>query len=254
MVSRDVFVLLDDRGGRHLVGAEGLLERIPQLGVIEIGRLRESIGRKVSVGSRAFLVLPASRRDRMEGLKRGPQTIGPKDAASLMFAADISPDNVVVEAGAGSGWLTVALASAVGAKGRVIAYERREDFATLARENMRRAGMEERVEVRIADIAAGIKERDVDAVVLDVPEPWTVVPAAWDALRIGGAFASFSPNVEQVRQTAESIAARPFVDVRTVEVIERELEVRGTGTRPSQAPIGHTGYLTTARKCLDKFI
>lgn len=254
MATSDVFVILDDRGGRHLVGSEAGVAEIPHLGVVEVARLRESVGRKVSIGSRSLLVLPASRRDRMEALARGPQTIGPKDAASLIFAADVSPDNVVVEAGAGSGWLTVALASAVGARGRVIAYERREDFATLARENVRRAGMAERVEVRIADIAAGIKERDLDAVVLDVPEPWTVVPAAWDALRVGGAFASFSPNVEQVRHTAEAIAARPFVDVRTVEVIERELEVRGTGTRPSQAPIGHTGYLTTGRKVLDKFM
>ncbi len=253
MATPDVFVILDDQGGRHLVGSEADVAEIPRLGVVEVARLRESLGRKVSIGSRSLLVLPASRRDRMEALARGPQTIGPKDAASLIFAADVSPDDVVVEAGAGSGWLTVALAAAVGPRGRVVAYDRRGDFAALAQENVRRAGMADRVEVRVADIARGIQEHDVDAVVLDLPEPWTVVPLAWDALRVGGSFASFSPTVEQVRSTWEALARHPFVDLRTLEVIERELEVRETGTRPSHAPIGHTGYLTTARKCLDRF-
>lgn len=253
MARPDLFVVLDDRGGRHLVGSEAPVVEIPHLGVVDVARLTESLGRKVSIGSRSLLVLPASRRDRMEALARGPQTIGPKDAASLVFAADISPGNLVVEAGAGSGWLTVALAAAVGSEGRVVAYERRSDFAALAQGNVQRAGMTDRVEVRVADITQRIQERDVDAVVLDLPEPWTVVSAAWDALRIGGSFASFSPTVEQVRRTSESLDRHPFVELRTVEVIERELEVRETGTRPSHAPIGHTGYLTTARKCLDRF-
>lgn len=253
MAGPQVLVLIDERSGRHLVSLTGPMVRIPGLGVIGADKLRSSLGRWVSIGGRAVLALPASRRDRIEGLERGPQTIGPKDAASLLFSADISPEDTIVEAGAGSGWLTVALGIAVGARGRVIAYERREDFASLARANVLRAGLADRVEIRVTDIAAGIPERDVDAVVLDVAEPWTVVRAAWEALRVGGSFASFSPNVEQVRQTVEALGSIPFVDLRTVEVFERELEVRDTGTRPSQIPIGHTGYLTTARRCLDRF-
>jgi tRNA (adenine57-N1/adenine58-N1)-methyltransferase len=187
----------------------------------------------------------------MEGLARRPQTIGPKDAASILFHAGISPDDVVIEAGAGSGWLTIALAAAVGPRGRVIAYEKREDFAMFARENVERTGMGAGVEIRVGDVVAEMREQEVAAVVLDLPEPWTVVSAAWKALRIGGTFASFSPTVEQVRRTVEALAGQPFADVRTIEVIEREMVVRGTGTRPSSAPVGHTGYLTFARKVLE---
>ena len=252
MAEPEVFVLLDERGQRHLVSGGEPMARVPGLGVLSLEKVRGALGRRLAVGDRSVLVLPASRRDRVECLERRAQTVGPKDAASILFNADVGPGGIVVEAGAGSAWLTVALATAVGPSGRVVSYEERGDFAEFARENLRRAGMGDRVEVRIADVAAGIRERDADAVVLDLPDPWTVVAAAWEALRVGGSFASFSPNVEQVRQTVEALARHPFVDVRTVEIIERELEVRDTGTKPSFAPLGHTGYITTARKALER--
>ncbi len=250
----EVFVLLDERGGRHLVTTAEPMARLPGLGVLAVEKLRTSAGRKLAVGDRAVLVLPASRRDRMELLERRAQTVGPKDAASILFSADVAPGDTVVEGGAGSAWLTVALASAVGAGGRVVTYEERPDFAAFARENLARAALSARVDVRVADVSAGISEREVGAVVVDIPDPWTAVRPAWVALRVGGTFASFSPNVEQVRQTVEAIQREPFVEVRTVEIIEREIEVKETGTKPSFAPLGHTGYISTARKSLDRFL
>jgi len=253
MAEPEVYVLIDERGQRHLVSSEEPMARVAGLGVLAVEKLRASLGRKLVVGERSVLVLPASRRDRMEGLERKAQVIGPKDAAVILFQADIGPGAIVVEAGAGSAWLTVALASAVGPEGRIITYEERPDFAAFAEENLRRAGLRNRVDLRVADIAAGISERNVDAVVLDLPDPWTVVRPAWEALRVGGCIATFLPNVEQVRQTVEALRDGPFVESRTVEIIERELEVRETGTKPSFAPLGHTGYVTTARKALDRF-
>jgi tRNA (adenine57-N1/adenine58-N1)-methyltransferase len=250
----EVYVLIDERGQRHLVSSHGGMARVPGLGVLSLEKLRDALGRRLVVGDRSVLVLPANRRDRMEGLDRKAQVIGPKDAAAILFHADIGPGSVVVEAGAGSGWLTVALASAVGPQGRVVTYEERPDFATFAEENVAKAGLRARVEVRVADVAAGIAERDVNAVVLDIPDPWTAVRGAWDALRVGGSIVTFLPNVEQVRQTVEALRDAPFVEIRTLEIIERELEVKETGTRPSFAPLGHTGYITTARKALDKFL
>lgn len=251
MAGPNVLVLIDDRGKRYLVSLDSQMVRVEGLGVFDTAKLLANLGHKILVGKRSVLALPASRRDRMAGLERGPQTIGTKDAAAILFWADISPDATVVEAGTGSGWLTVALAIAVGPRGRVITYERRRDFSSLAGENLRRAGVIDRVEIRVADIRSGIPERDLDAVVLDIPDPWTVAEVAWDALRIGGSIASFSPNVEQVREMVAALARPPYVDLHTIEVIERELEVRDTGTRPSHAPLGHTGYVTVARKVLD---
>ncbi len=254
MPSRQALVLFDEKGLRYLVPVGESMARVPSLGVLEVDRLRANLGRKVRVGDRVILVLPASRRDRMEGLERRAQTVGPKDAASILFNTDVGPGDTVVEGGSGSGWLTVAIASTVGPGGRVITYEKRHDFSAFARDNLRRAGHLEQVEVRIGDIGQGIPEREIDAVVLDIPDPWRAVRPAWDALRIGGAWASFSPNVEQVRQTVESLLSKPFVDVRTLELIEREIEVRETGTKPSFSPLGHTGYLTFARKALESFL
>ena len=253
MTEPEVYVLIDERGERHLVTSEGPMATVPGLGVLSLEKLRGRLGRRLAVGDRSVLVLPANRRDRMEGLDRRAQVIGPKDTAAILFLADVGPGAVVVEAGAGSAWLTVALASAVGPQGRVISYEERPDFAAFAQENLRRAGLAGRVEVRVADIAAGLREKDVDAVVLDLPDPWTAVRTAWEALRIGGSIVTFLPNVEQVRQTVEALREGPFVEIRTLEIIERELEVKDTGTKPSFAPLGHTGYITTARKALDKF-
>jgi len=254
MSEPEVYVLIDGRGERHLVSSSEPMARVAGLGVLSFEKLRANLGRKLSVGDRSILVLPASRRDRVEALERRAQVIGPKDAASILFQADVGPGSTVVEAGAGSAWLTVALATAVGPQGRVISYEERADFAEFAKGNLRMAGMETRVEVRVGDIAAGIPEREVDAVILDLPDPWTVVRLAWEALRIGGSITTFLPNTEQVRQTVDALRALPFVDARTVEILERELEVKETGTRPAFAPLGHTGYITTARKALDKFM
>ncbi|TLZ58324.1 MAG: methyltransferase domain-containing protein [Methanobacteriota archaeon] len=254
MTEPEVYVLIDERERRHLVSTDRGMASIPGLGVLSIEKLRSALGRQLAVGDRSVLVLPANRRDRMEGLDRKAQVIGPKDAAAILFHGDIGPGSVVVEAGAGSAWLTVALASAVGSQGRVISYEERPDFAAVAEENLRRAGLLGRVTLRVADIAAGIPDRDVDAVVLDLPDPWTAVQVAWTALRIGGSVVTFLPNVEQVRQAVEALREIPFVQVRTLEIIEREIEVKETGTKPSFAPLGHTGYITTARKALDKFL
>jgi tRNA (adenine57-N1/adenine58-N1)-methyltransferase catalytic subunit len=248
-----VLCVMDDRGGQHLLSTRDSMAQIPELGVVSIENLRANLGRRVSIGARSVVAIPASSRDRMEGLKRRAQTVGPKDAASLIFNAGIEPDALVVEAGTGSGWLTVALAIAVGPRGRVVTYEGREDFASFARANLSRAGMEARVEIRHGDIRDGIAEVDVDAVVLDIPEPWSVLEVAWKALRIGGSVCAFSPNTEQVRTTVESLRKLPFIGVRTAEIIERDIVVHDGGTRPSFAPIGHTGYLTFARKVLDTF-
>ncbi len=230
-----------------------LTQRVEGLGVLDTRRLRANLGRKLAVGERTVLAMPASRRDRMEGLPRGPQTVGPKDAAAILFSADIGPDATVVEAGTGSGWLSVALALAVGPRGRIISYERRDDIRGLARNNLQRAGVSDRVEVRSGDVREGIPERDIDAVILDVPDPWTAVPVSWDALKVGGSVGSFTPNMEQLKEMVAELRRRPFVDVRAIEVIEREMEVREVGVRPSFAPLGHTGYLTFARKVLDTF-
>lgn len=227
--------------------------RVEGVGALDAARLRDNLGRRVSVGSRSFLVLEPGPRDLHETLERGPQVLAPKDLAAILYEADVHAGARVVEGGAGSGALATALARTVGPSGRVFSYELREDSLAVARENVERAGVVDRVEFHAADLRHDLKEREVDAVLLDIPDPWAAVPAAWDALRPCGHLACFSPNMEQVKETVAAIRKKPFVEIRTIELIEREMEVRDVGVRPSFAALGHTGYLTFARKVLDTF-
>jgi tRNA (adenine57-N1/adenine58-N1)-methyltransferase len=247
----NALILLDGQGKRHLVPpAEGPVT-VEGLGVVDPRKLEAHVGGVARVAGKPFLVLRPTARDRMETAARKAQTIGAKDAASILLNCDINAGDIVVEGGAGSGALTILLAQAVSPGGRVVTYELREDFAAFAEENMRRSGAFGNVVVKRGDIRQGIEEREVDCVLLDIPDPWAAVPVAWDALRPCGHFSAFVPNTEQVRETRKALAAKPFVEVRTIELIEREIEVGEGGVRPSFAALGHTGYLTFARKVLE---
>lgn len=250
-ISMDRVVLVESSGAKHLVALDREVVSVPGVGVVRAETLRASIGRRWSIGDRALLVLTPSIRDEIGGIRRGPQIVAPKDIPVLVWNCNVKPGEVVVEAGAGSGALTLALAHAVGPSGRVVTYDVRRDFLDLAQENLTAAGLAARVEFRIGDVRTGVAEREADAFVLDIPDPWAAIESAAAALRACGHLATYSPNIEQVSRTVGVLQAGPFAEVRTVEVIEREMEVRETGTHPSFAPLGHSGYLTFARKVLE---
>lgn len=244
-------MLLEPSGVKHVVALDREIVNVPNVAVVRADALRAAIGRHWSVGGRSFLVLTPSIRDTVGSLRRQAQIIGPKDASSLVWNCDLKPGDFVVEVGAGSGALTLVLAHAVGQDGRVVTYDMRSDFLDVARANVSVAGLEGRVEFKLGDARAGVAETDADAFVLDIPDPWEAVEPASRALRLCGHFASFSPNAEQVSRTVAALRAGTFVEIRTLEIIEREIEAHESGTHPSFAPLGHTGYLTFARRVLE---
>jgi len=252
-VQTDRILLLEPSGRKHLVILDQETINVPRVGVVRADTLRASLGRRWEIGGRTFLVLTPSIRDKIGTIRRHAQIIGPKDAPSIVWNCDIQADDHVVELGAGSGALTLALAHAVGPNGRVVTYDIRTDSLAVARQNVDAAGFSGRVEFRLRDARKGIDDRDVDAFVVDIPDPWAAVGTGVDALRPCGHFASFSPNVEQVNRTVTALRASTFVEIRSVELIEREIVSHDAGTHPSFAPLGHTGYLTFARKVLDTF-
>jgi len=252
-VRMDRVVLLEPSGTKHVVALDHEMVKIPGVGVVRADTLRTSIGRRKTIGSRSFLVLTPTIRDDLEGLRRRAQTIGPKDVPALLWNCNLEAGDFAVEVGAGSGSLTIALAQAVGADGRVVTYDLRRDFLDIARRNVASAGFEGRVAFKVGDARKELPEQDADALFLDIPDPWEAVKTSANALRPCGTFASFSPNAEQVNQTVKALRTNTFVEIRTVEIIEREIVSQESGTRPSFAPLGHTGYLTFARKVLDTF-
>jgi len=184
----------------------------------------------------------------MKKVERKTTIIYPKDAGYMLLNTNISCGSTVAEVGTGSGALTVVLANAVGEKGKVYSFEKREEFQQIAKENLRKYNLEKRVEFIIRDVyKEGFGIENLDAVFVDVPEPWQIVPHAARSLKPGHFWVSLSPNVEQVKQTVEELELNGFVDIRTVEIMEREMLVRSFGVRPRERMISHTGYITTAR-------
>ena len=181
---------------------------------------------------------------------RATQIIYLKDVALIVAYSGIGLGSKVVEAGTGSGALTSALAYYVGPKGRVYSYDIRPEFQEKALRNITRAGVAGSVELKVGDAVDGFAERSVDAVVLDLATPWLVVPRAHEALRGGGRFVSFSPTIEQVIKTVTALGDNGFIGAESVECISRRFKVKEGETRPETLMIGHTGYITHARKIL----
>lgn len=183
-------------------------------------------------------------------MPRRTQIIYPKDLALIVLWADIFPGARVFEAGIGSGALTLTLLRAVGSTGQVITYEQRPEFIERARRNIERFhGPAPNLSIHERDVYAGIAERDVDRVVLDVPEPWQVVGAAADALRPGGILLAYTPTILQAQRTVEALRAHGcFALVETIETLLRPWHISGQSVRPVHRMVAHTGFLTTARR------
>jgi tRNA (adenine57-N1/adenine58-N1)-methyltransferase len=186
--------------------------------------------------------------DVLRRFRRGPQIIMLKDAALISAFAGISSGDVVVDAGAGSGFLAAYLGNLVKPDGRVISYERRVEFANLAERNIHTAGLSDVVTIKRKDVFEGIDERNVDAITLDLADAEKAVAHAREALREGGVLVSYLPNVEQVKRFVEACGQNGFVRIETYECMLREMLVRDVGTRPQTKGIMHTGYVTFARK------
>jgi tRNA (adenine57-N1/adenine58-N1)-methyltransferase len=200
--------------------------------------------------NRTLMVFRPSLAQYILKMPRGAQVIYPKDLSAIIMAADIFPGAVVLEAGTGSGALTMALLRAVGPEGRIISEEIREDFARRAAANIRRfMGDTPQLEIRIRDIYDGVDVHDVDRVILDLSEPWRIVDGVAKALRPGGYFVSYLPTVLQVKQLVDTLARHgEFALVETVEILERHWHVADMSIRPEHRMVAHTGFLTTARK------
>ncbi|HOP31789.1 MAG TPA: tRNA (adenine-N1)-methyltransferase [Candidatus Hydrothermia bacterium] len=196
-----------------------------------------------------FVVLRPSLSDMILHIKRQTTVMYPKDIGYLILETGLKEGSIVAEVGSGSGGLTTALASIVGERGKVHSFERREEFQKLAMENVKKYGLLSRVNFYLKDVSIeGFGLENLETIFVDVPEPWTVVKWAREALAGGGFWASLSPNIEQVQKTVSELKAENFVMIKTVEILEREIMVRDVGTRPKETMISHTGYLTVARK------
>ncbi|MHA1917609.1 MAG: tRNA (adenine-N1)-methyltransferase [Candidatus Ranarchaeia archaeon] len=183
---------------------------------------------------------------------RKTNIIHPKDAGLILLNTGIKAGSQVLESGAGSGALSTILANAVYPDGHVHIFEIRDDFVKLASKNISRAGFSENVTIYSQDIKNGTSLKNLDAIILDLGEPWEVIKVVTDSLASSGILASYSPTIDQVMKTVETLGSLPYIDVNTVECLTREILVRPSKTRPNARMVGHTGYLTFARRIKKK--
>jgi tRNA (adenine57-N1/adenine58-N1)-methyltransferase catalytic subunit len=244
-------LLIDSRGRRYLVSLNtggafhfhrGIVSHDDVIGEQD-GAVVKTTG-----GERVVAVRPTL-ADYVLKMRRGAQVVYPKDLAMIVLVGDVFPGATVIEAGAGSGALTIALARAVGEKGRVITYELREDFLSDARRNVTDfLGEAPSVEIKQGSIYEPIQETDADRFILDLPEPWRAIPTAAATLRSGGILVSYLPSTTQVSQLTESLTEDGrWLAVTTIESLVRSWHVEGPSVRPDHRMVAHTGFITYAR-------
>jgi tRNA (adenine57-N1/adenine58-N1)-methyltransferase catalytic subunit len=193
-----------------------------------------------------YTVLRPTLEDFVVEMPRGAQVIYPKDLAPICMLADIGPGLRVFESGVGSGAMSMTMLR-WGAE--IVGYELREDFANRARANVRSflgPAALDHYQVELRDSYEGIDDGPFDRVVLDLPEPWRVVPHAERVLDAGGILIAYTPSIVQASQARETLKGR-WIDARTIEVLHRSWHVDGAAVRPDHRMVAHTGFLTVAR-------
>lgn len=240
-------LLVDSRDRRYLVtlrpGASfhthaGIVQHDQLIGAEDGGIVEASTGR-------TFLALRPTMGDVVLKMPRGAQVIYPKDLGAILIQADIAPGVRVLEAGVGSGALSMCVLRA----GAIVkGYEIREEFAKQAQENVRSMlGDNQPYDVEIRDVTEGIDERNLDRILLDMPEPHKVVAHAETALRPGGILLCYLPSINQTQLLREYLSESRFGMEETVEVLRRTWHIERQSVRPDHRMVAHTGFLTSAR-------
>ena len=232
--------LLDVEKDRQFHTHKGIVKLADVIGKRYGDRVQSSLGL-------VFLILRPTTYDFLGHVARPTQIMYPKDIGLVLLKLGLCSGKIVIESGTGSGAMTLAMANAVKPDGHVYSYEIRPGFLESARRTLRRAGLDEYVTLEHRDAKEGFQQREVDAALIDLGEPWAVIPHAWEALRGGAPIGSFSPTTNQVERTVVSMRGR-FANILSLECLLREIRAEEGRTRPATVMTGHTGYLTFGNK------
>jgi tRNA (adenine57-N1/adenine58-N1)-methyltransferase catalytic subunit len=242
-------ILVDSKKRQYLLTLAENAEFHSHSGILAHNALigaEEGTVAKSTLGGRYFAIRPTLSEFVLK-MPRGAQVIYPKDLGPILFLADIFPGARVLESGVGSGALSMTLLRA-GAD--VVGYELREDFARKAQQNVTSFlgdGYADKYRVEVRNAYDGIDETGLDRVVLDLPEPWNVVPHAATSLRSGGIILAYLPTINQTARFRRTLAHHGFALAETIEVLNRGWHIEQMSVRPDHRMVAHTGFLTHAR-------
>ncbi len=237
-------ILISEKGRKFLVKGSDFHSN---LGHVEIEDGAETVASHL--GHR-FAVLDPDIIDIYEKMPRAGSFMLKKDMALIIGCLGVGTGAVVVDAGSGSGALAIFLGNVVGESGRVSTYERNPDFSVVAEGNVETAGLSRIVTVGVCDVLEGFTEdsKSVDFVTLDLNEAWKTLEDAKRILKRGGRIAVYNPYIEHARLVHNRLVELGFKEIQTLESVIREMEFRPQGTRPKTSRVGHSGYITFARK------
>jgi len=222
--------------------------------------LAELIGKKqfgdyvLTNKNEPFYILRPTLYELVMKVRRQTQIIYPKDIGILLMKNSIFPGARVIEVGCGSGALTTALANFVRPAGKVYSYEKREEFVRNAQKNVKKNGLEQWVEFKHTLITDSFDQTDVDFIMIDMPTPWELIPAAYKALKSGCSLSLICPTYDQLTRAVFYMKNNNFTNIETLEVFTRRILVREGRTRPEQQIPSHTGFLVFATKVNDTYI
>ena len=235
---RFIFVL---QPGTELHSHRGIVAHDDLIGQRWGQRVRSHLGSR-------FTLLRPSTDDLVRHIKRRTQIVYPKDAGYILMKMGIRSGCRVVEAGTGSGGMTLVISQAVMPTGQVYSYDNRPEMQGLARDNLTQVGLESYVDFKLRDVAEGFDETGVDALFFDLPAPWHFLEQAAAALSDGGFFGCILPTTNQVSELLYALTKPLFAMVEVEELILRPYKPVPARLRPNDRIIGHTGFLVFARK------
>lgn len=240
-------MILDERGKKYLISE--VKEFQSDLGIITEEQIANAkIGDEIkSHLNHSFKIVKPNVNDFIDLMERKCSILIQKDIGTVLAHTGLGSGDKVVDAGTGAGAISLNFGNIVGDKGKVYTYEIREDFAEIASKNIRNFGITN-IQIKNQDIKDGIDEEDVDLIFLDLPKPFEIFEEVYDSLKLGGWLVVYAPYIDQAETSYRVAKKLGFYNIKIIETLQRNLEVRPQGVRPQTRMVGHSGYLLFARK------